>query len=250
MQRDRLRAVHSRHDDRRDDQPGGIVTGYCYVYTLLGLDNVGNAASIRTTVMVDTSTPTTPTLAFGGLSANAYYGSAFNTLYFRPAAGGAYTVTASSTDSVSGIAGYTYSSLAGNGFAATQTGGQNAYTFGASATQPGSAPTVLATSNAGDNSATATYKLISDTAAPSGGALTVNGTAASTAGSSTTAPPRASPSAPGHQLRRDTVRFSVRAGVEHAHTAVVRACGQRLRERRRPVPSPARSARRRSQAGS
>jgi hypothetical protein len=32
-------------------QPPGIVAGYCYVYTLTGTDNVGNAASISTTVV-------------------------------------------------------------------------------------------------------------------------------------------------------------------------------------------------------
>ena len=32
-------------------QPSGIQAGYCYVYTLSGVDNVGNVASIRTTVV-------------------------------------------------------------------------------------------------------------------------------------------------------------------------------------------------------
>jgi hypothetical protein len=31
-------------------QPSGIVTGFCYVYTLTGDDKVGNAATINTTV--------------------------------------------------------------------------------------------------------------------------------------------------------------------------------------------------------
>ena len=38
-------------------QPGVIVTGRCYTYTLTGTDNVGNTASISTTVKVDTSAP-------------------------------------------------------------------------------------------------------------------------------------------------------------------------------------------------
>jgi DNA-binding beta-propeller fold protein YncE len=33
-------------------QPSGITAGYCYLYTLTGTDNVGNAASISTTVTV------------------------------------------------------------------------------------------------------------------------------------------------------------------------------------------------------
>jgi hypothetical protein len=35
-------------------QPSGIAVGYCYLYTLTGTDNVGNAASISTTVQVPT----------------------------------------------------------------------------------------------------------------------------------------------------------------------------------------------------
>src|SRR5207248_3220516 len=84
------------------------------------------AGSFSTTVKVDSSTPSTPTLSFSGLSSNAFYSSGQNTLYFRPAAGGTYTVTASSTDSVSGIASYTFSSLSSNNFTGTQTGGEDA----------------------------------------------------------------------------------------------------------------------------
>ncbi len=114
---------------------------------------------------------------------NAAYSSGFNTVYFRPAASSGFTVTASSTDADSSIkagnAGYTFSSLTGNNFAITQTGGQASYTFGATATQPGSNPNVFANNNASTPSPTAAYALKSDTTAPTGGALTVNGTAAS-----------------------------------------------------------------------
>jgi hypothetical protein len=156
----------------------------CYRYTLTGTDNVGNSASVTTTVKLDKTPPSTPTLAFSGLSSNTYYNSTTNTLYFRPASGGAFAVTASSTDTDTGILGYTFSSLAANGFTGTQTAGQEVYAFGTTATQPASAPTVSATNNAGANSANATYNLVADTSAPTGGALSVNGTAASAAGSS------------------------------------------------------------------
>ncbi|HVR05195.1 MAG TPA: N,N-dimethylformamidase beta subunit family domain-containing protein [Solirubrobacteraceae bacterium] len=156
----------------------------CYRYTLTGTDNAGNSASISTTVMVDTTPPSTPSLAFSGLSQNTYYSSANNTLYFRPASGGAFTVTASASDAASGILGYTFSPLAANGFSESQGGGQNVYAFGESATQPATAPTVSATNNAGAASANTTYNLVADTSAPTGGALSVNGTAASGAGTS------------------------------------------------------------------
>jgi PKD domain len=155
----------------------------CYRYTLTGIDNVGNTASLSTTVIVDTTRPTTPALVFSAFSANTFYKSSTNALYFSPSPGGSFTLTASSTDPETGIAGYTFSSLAGNGFLIAQTGGQAIYTFGATATQPAAAPTLLATSNAGATSANATYSLIADTTGPTGGALSVNNTAATAAGS-------------------------------------------------------------------
>ena len=53
--------------------------------------------SVSTTVIVDTTPPATPTLAFTNLN-NAYYNSSLGTLFFRKAAGGTYIVTASSSD--------------------------------------------------------------------------------------------------------------------------------------------------------
>ena len=134
--------------------------------------------------MVDTTPPSTPTLAFSGLSSNTYYNVSTNTLYFRPASGGAFAVTASASDADTGILRYSFSSLAANGFTGTQSGGQNVYAFGTTATQPAAAPTVSATNNAGAGSANASYGLAADASAPTGGALSVNATAASAAGSS------------------------------------------------------------------
>ncbi|HUA75225.1 MAG TPA: N,N-dimethylformamidase beta subunit family domain-containing protein [Solirubrobacteraceae bacterium] len=154
----------------------------CYRYTLTGIDNVGNKAVLTATVLVDTSTPTTPSLTFSGLSANTFYKPSTNALYFRPAAGGAFTLTAASTDLDTGIREYVFSSLAANGFLETQKGGVMNYTFGATATQPSSAPTLYAASNAGAISTKSTYSLIEDSAGPTGGALTVNGTPGTAAG--------------------------------------------------------------------
>ena len=38
-----------------------VASGHCYLLTLTGTDNVGNTASITTTVMVDTTAPSAPT---------------------------------------------------------------------------------------------------------------------------------------------------------------------------------------------
>jgi PKD repeat protein len=163
--------------------PPQTVASGCYRYTLTGTDKAGNSASISTTAIVDTTPPTMPALAFSALSSNTFYNAANNTLYFRPAASGAFTITAASSDPETGVAAYVFSSLATNNFTQTQNGAQEAYTFGATATQPASAPTVLATSNVGVSSAAASFGLVADSSAPTGGALSVNGTVASAAGS-------------------------------------------------------------------
>ena len=154
----------------------------CYRYTLTGLDNVGNQASVSTTVLVDNKVPTTPSLTFSGTSSNVFLKTSTNALYFRPAAGGAFTVIAASTDAETGIREFKFSSLSANGFTEAQSGGSMAYTFGATATQPATAPTIFTVSNAGASSTTATYSLIADTTGPTGGALTVNNLAGSATG--------------------------------------------------------------------
>jgi hypothetical protein len=134
--------------------------------------------------LIDTTPPTQPTLSFDQLSANAFYGSSFNTVYLRPASGGSFRVTAQSSDPESGIASYTFSSLAGSGFKGSQSNNKMSYSFTGSATQPALDPTVYATNGAGLNSTKASYHLKKDTTPPAGGALAVNGTAATTGGSS------------------------------------------------------------------
>ena len=155
----------------------------CYRYTLTGIDNVGNQASVSTTVLVDNSQPTTPSLTFSGLSANTFYKTSTNALYFRPAAGGRVHADGGLDRRGDRHQGIQVQLAVGQRLHVAQTGGKMAYTFGATATQPASAPTLLATSNAGANSANATYSLIADTTGPTGGALTVNSTAATAAGS-------------------------------------------------------------------
>jgi hypothetical protein len=141
-----------------------VQDGHCYRLTLTGLDNVGNTASIQREVKVDYTGPSAPTLSFGALT-NAY--ASANTVYFQGATSGGFTLTPSSTDSNSGVASYSYPTLSGF----SNTGG--AYAFDASSTtQSGN---VTATNNAGATSAPTTFIAQVDTAAPTGGALVVNG---------------------------------------------------------------------------
>ena len=148
-----------------------VVSGNCYRYRELLSDNVGNqgTSAASNTAKVDTTAPSTPSLAFGGLSPNAYYDGS-GTLYVRPSAGGTFTVTASSTDAQSGIGSYTFGTLNSNGganFGGSQTGDHFDYTFGASTTAPSTARTVSSTNGAGTGSANATYSIAADTTAPS-----------------------------------------------------------------------------------
>ena len=148
-----------------------VTNGNCYRYRELLSDNVGNqgASAASNTVKVDTSAPSAPSLAFSGLSANAYYNGS-GTLYIRPSAGGTFTVTGSSTDAQSGIGSYTFGTLNSNGgsnFGGSQTGDHYDYTFGASTTAPSTARTVSATNGAGTGSSDTTYSIAADTTAPS-----------------------------------------------------------------------------------
>ena len=74
--------------------PQSVSSGHCYLFTLTGTDNVGNTTSLSTIVMVDTSAPSQPTVGITGLSAGNTFLSG-STLFFRPSAGGTFTVTAS-----------------------------------------------------------------------------------------------------------------------------------------------------------
>ena len=75
-----------------------VASGNCYLLTLTGTDNVGNTATITTTVKVDTTAPPAPTtFGFSALT-NAYYPGAGSTVYFKGGAAGGFTATASGVD--------------------------------------------------------------------------------------------------------------------------------------------------------
>ena len=111
-------------------------------------------------------------------------------VYYRPGAtSGSFTVTASSTDSETGIASYSFPSL-GSGWTATP-GSLGVETYTWSSANPTTASgnlTVTATNNAGLTSSgsntTNPFTMVADSTAPTGGAVTVNGTPATTGGSS------------------------------------------------------------------
>ncbi|HXY80444.1 MAG TPA: SwmB domain-containing protein, partial [Gaiellaceae bacterium] len=161
--------------------PQSVSSGHCYLFTLTGADNVGNATSVSTVVMVDTTPPSQPTVSITGLSAGNTFLSG-STLFFRPSAGGTFTVTANgSSDGESGImpgnAGYTFSSLNASGganFGVTQTGNQLAVTFDGTTTGPTAGQSVVVNNNAGLGSTPGAFTVTQDSTAPAGGSLSVN----------------------------------------------------------------------------
>ena len=150
-----------------------VASGNCYLLTLTGTDNVGNAATITTTVKVDTTAPSAPTtFGFSALT-NSYYPGAGSIVYFKGGSAGGFTSTASgATDADTGISTYNYGAIAGSGWA----NAAGAYTF--TAASPTGTSAVTATNGAGVTGASASFTAQSDSTAPAGGAF------------SPTAPPR------------------------------------------------------------
>ncbi len=166
---------------------GPFATG-CYRYTLTGTDNVGNAVSVTTTVKVDTSGPSVASVTVGSVSnANDSFASG-STFYYRPAgSGGTFAVATAASDGDSGLGNATYPALAG-GFTPASSAGiappspySRTYTWPATTGTDSGLKTVSVANNAAGAS-TQDFRVVSDSTAPTGGALTVNGVAASGGG--------------------------------------------------------------------
>ena len=156
-------------------QPGGIVTGFCYVYTLTGTDNVGNTVSISTTVKVDTTAPTAPVVTPSAATGNTFVNGA--TVYINAQAGksGSFQVSATSTDGDSGIQKINFPALAGfssgGGDDATSPYSSGSYSWSGAVGASG-AQTVTATDNATLTNSS-TFTVTPDTTAPTVPAPTV-----------------------------------------------------------------------------
>jgi hypothetical protein len=159
----------------------------CYLYTLTGTDNVGNTAAISTTVKVDTSAPSAPAITLASASGNTYLSG--TTAYINAQAGksGSFQASATSSDGDSGILKLNFpgpSGFSGGGGDVTSSPYQTTYSWSGAVGASGS-QTVTSYDNAG-LTATASFTVTPDTTAPAGGALTVNGTAASGPGTTST----------------------------------------------------------------
>ena len=165
----------------------------CYLYVLTGTDAVGNTTSISTVVKYDADPPTQAVTLVGGTNA-ALSGT---TIYFR-AADGSFTLSNEVTDGESGPASAEFSAVSttgwthgaetvttGTGTTPTLTYASGTYSFTAGASTP-PAHLVRGRDVAG-NVVTTSLAITRDSTPPTTGALTVNGTAASGAGTVSTA---------------------------------------------------------------
>jgi hypothetical protein len=154
-----------------------VSTATCYRFTLTATDNVGNAASTTQTVKVDTTAPVAPSVSFSNLSTGNTWDNGAGTLFYRPSAGGAFTVNANgASDPETGIkagnAGYSFTVL--SGFAGTtQTGNRVDVTFDGTSTG-GGAQSVSALNNASIASTASGFTITADSGAPTGGLLSIN----------------------------------------------------------------------------
>jgi hypothetical protein len=166
-----------------------IETGYCYVYTLNGTDNVGNAASVKTTVKVDTTGPSSPTVTLSGATTSTFISG--TTVYINAQAGreGSFKATGASTDAETGVASIKLPSLPGfsEGGGTLSSPFETKYKWSGAVAASG-AQSVTATNGAGLTATNSSaFTVAPDTTAPTGGALSVNGAVATGAGSASNA---------------------------------------------------------------
>ena len=169
-----------------------VLTGNCYLYTLTGLDRVGNVATTTQTVKVDLTAPSAPTLLLSSPTGSTYL--AGSTAYIRPQAGaaGGFQVDATAVDPDTDILDATFAAVPGftaGGGTDTSPPFGTTYTWSDAVAAAGAGTrSVTVRNRALLSSPAATFSVVSDTVTPTGGVLSVNGTDATVPGSTSTSP--------------------------------------------------------------
>ena len=142
----------------------GVASGSCFRYQYKATDNVGNVSAASTPsadAKIDRTAPASPTLLFTGFVNSAASGTV---VYFRPGGTGSFTVTAAASDRESGIASYSFPTMAG--FTASGSGPSRTYTFTNVGVAPAGPHAITATNAAGLSSGSASFTLVPDSTPP------------------------------------------------------------------------------------
>ena len=143
-----------------------VVSGKCYRYRELLSDSVGNqgASAAGSTAKVDTSAPSDPSFSYGSFTNAALNG---GVVWYRPsAASGQFQVTASSSDSHSGVVSYGFPAAA-SGWSVSGSGASRTYSHSGAPANPAEPNNVFATNGAGLNSNNTSFTVSPDSTAPS-----------------------------------------------------------------------------------
>lgn len=144
----------------------------CYRYQYVVRDTLDNLTTYTSPdIKVDRTAPSAPALEFSGFSNSFWAGGTSTQVFYRSGQPtGGFTVTASASDSASGIASYGFANLGTNWSSAPGALGVNAYSW--SGTPAAATPSVTAGNHAGVVSAGSPFTLTPDNTAPTAGTVT------------------------------------------------------------------------------
>ena len=159
-----------------------VTTGSCDKYEYQVSDVAGNQATLNSVSVakIDTGAPTLAVSAVTGANVSL----AGSTVYYRATGTPVGTFSLTATESTSGISTQTFPTITGwttGSVTTTSTTASVTYTLTSSATVSGT-QSVSATNGAGTVASGLSFVLTPETAVPTGGALTVNGAAATSIG--------------------------------------------------------------------
>lgn len=162
-----------------------------HTFTVEAANGSSTGPTTSYTWTVDTTAPT-QSLALAGGPSGAYLSG--TTLYYRGSSAGSFRLTDTVSDSGTGPTSATYPSIATTGWThaaetvTTPSGGPyTSSTFSWTANPSAPSGYAVTASDGAGNTTTTPLTFISDTTAPTGGALSVNGTAATATGSTSQA---------------------------------------------------------------
>ena len=162
--------------DTAHDLPASLAFTQSTTVRFGAVDALGNKSGLTVDVGVDTSQPPAPALSLENAQ-NAFYDSAANELWYRPADGGSFTLRANGTDPESGIASAAFPGPAEFGTGWDSSSGPDAtsldYFFAPNIDQPPGYHDVTFTNGAGLSGPATSFFFTPDSTPPTGAAACV-----------------------------------------------------------------------------